>query len=379
MSSASPQSDSGLWIDRRWMRRALALAACGTGWTAPNPLVGCVLVRAGERIGEGYHTRLGGPHAEAIALEQAGGYARGATAYITLEPCTHYGHTSPCVERLIEAGVARVVVAMVDPNPVVRGAGLARLRAAGVEVIEGILESEAEAMNSGFCKRMRLGRPWVTVKLATSLDGRTATRGGESKWITGVVARTDVHRLRHASSALLTGIGTIQADDPAFTVRLPRGEGAHPLRVILDPHLRLSPTARVVTEPGSCLVVTASGRDQDQCDRLREAGVEIAILPLNRAGRLDLHALWEELGRREINSVLVEAGPTLAGAILCDGEMDRLVVYQAPMLLGSDSQAMFSGLAVERMADQIGLRILSRCNMGPDLKVVAVPTFSDCG
>ena len=354
------------------MRRALTLARRGTGWTDPNPKVGCVLVRDGRIVGEGFHERVGGPHAEVRALQRAGESGRGATAYVTLEPCSHHGRTPPCADRLVEAGVARVVAAMEDPDPRVRGRGLARLGDAGIAVDSGILAAPAEALNAGFAKRARTGRPWVTLKLAASLDGRTATRSGESQWITGESARADVHRLRHAHSAILTGSGTVRADDPSLTARVPEG-GAHPLRVILDSRLATAPGARVVTGPGRCLLFTDKTADPVRRRHLEEAGAEVVGLESGPGGRLPLGEVLAELGRREISSVLVECGATLAGALLRGGWVDRLVAYVAPSVIGAGGRAMFEGPPIGSMAERVELEVLERLPLGPDLRVVAVP------
>lgn len=354
------------------MRRALALARRGLGRTDPNPAVGCVLVRDGRVVGEGYHTRAGAPHAEVEALERAGEAAAGACAYLTLEPCSHTGRTPPCADRLIEAGVRRVIAAVSDPDPRVRGRGLNRLAEAGVGVESGVFAEEAEAVNAGFFKRARTGLPWVTLKLAVSLDGRTATRAGESRWITSEAARSDVHRLRHRHSAILTGSGTVLADDPALTARVPGGS-SHPLRVVLDSSLRTAAGARVVTGPGRCLVFSSREAGRDRRRGLEKAGAEVLALPGGAEGGIALEGVWEELGRREVNSVLVECGATLAGSALRGGWVDRLVVYQAPSLLGGGSRAMLSGPPIEAMGERLETEILERRPIGPDLRITARP------
>ncbi|MFA9461911.1 bifunctional diaminohydroxyphosphoribosylaminopyrimidine deaminase/5-amino-6-(5-phosphoribosylamino)uracil reductase RibD [Thiohalorhabdus methylotrophus] len=358
--------------DTRHMRRALALARRGVGWTDPNPMVGCVLVRDGRVVGEGYHPRVGGPHAEASALERAGEAARGATAYVTLEPCSHYGRTPPCADRLLEAGVARVVAALEDPYERVQGRGLARLDAAGIATESGLLEAEAEGVNAGFFKRIRTGIPWVTLKLATSLDGHTATGSGESQWITSEAARADVHRLRHAHAAILTGSGTVLADDPSLTARLPEG-GAHPWRVVLDSRLRTPPGAKVIAGPGRALVVGARNAPDGRRQALEDAGAEVLGLDPDGEGVPTLDGVFRELGRREVSSVLVECGATLAGALLRGGWVDRLVAYQAPSIIGVGGRGMFDGPPIGSMAERVGLRVLERRSLGPDLKLVAVP------
>ncbi|HKJ71517.1 MAG TPA: bifunctional diaminohydroxyphosphoribosylaminopyrimidine deaminase/5-amino-6-(5-phosphoribosylamino)uracil reductase RibD [Gammaproteobacteria bacterium] len=360
--------------DRRFMRRALALARRGLGWTDPNPMVGCVLVRDGAIVGEGYHGRAGGAHAEAAALERAGEAAAGATAYVTLEPCSHHGRTPPCADRLVEAGLSRVVAAMEDPDPRVSGRGFDRLRRGRVKVASGVLAESAEALNAGFAKRARTGRPWLTLKLAASLDGYTATGAGESQWITSAAARADVHRMRHAHAAIVTGSGTVLADDPALTARIPEG-GNHPLRVVLDSRLRTGPGHRVVTGPGRCLIAAGVEAPAERRRALEDAGAEVLALPVGSDGRLDLGALWHELGRREINAVLAECGATLAGALLRGGWVDRLVAYQAPSIIGAGGRPMFAGEAIERMDQRIELEILERRAIGPDLRITAKPGF----
>jgi diaminohydroxyphosphoribosylaminopyrimidine deaminase/5-amino-6-(5-phosphoribosylamino)uracil reductase len=352
--------------DRFWMRRALALAEGGRYTAAPNPLVGCVLVRGGQLIGQGFHRRAGEGHAEVLALAEAGPRAAGATVYVTLEPCAHHGRTPPCAEALIAAGVARVVAAMPDPNLRVAGQGLARLRAAGIAVDCGVLADEAAALNPGFLKRMTSGRPYVRVKMAQSLDGRSALADGAARWITGPAARADVQRWRARSQAIVTGVGTVLADDPQLTVRdVP--DAPQPLRVVLDSQLRTPPTARLLREPGTTLIATSSA-DTARAAELATAGAELLALPAGAAG-VDLHALLDELGRRECNEVLVEAGPRVAGAFLAAGLADELVVYIAPHLLGHDARPAFELPLLTRMADRLDLAPLDVLSFGPDLRL----------
>lgn len=359
--------------DVKHMARAVELARRGWYDTPPNPRVGCVLVRDGEVIGEGWHARTGEAHAEVNALHDAGG-AQGATAYVTLEPCSHHGRTPPCTAALIEAGVARVVVGVRDANPKVAGSGIEALAAAGIEVDEGVLEDECRALNPGFEMRMTRGRPRVRVKLAMSLDGRTAGAGGESRWITGEAARADVHRLRAESGAVLTGVGTLLADDPSLTVRLPADEAPagnwrQPLRVVLDSRLRLPPAARMLGLPGRTLVFTAveSGREWDA---LAAAGAELRRVPEADDG-LDLEAVLRALAGEEINDVLVEAGPTLSGALVGAGLADELVLYVAPSLIGDGGRALLHLPGVRRFADRLPLRIADVREIGGDWRVVA--------
>lgn len=354
--------------DARAMALALQLAERGVNTTDPNPRVGCVIIKDGQRVGEGWHERAGEPHAEVYALRQAGGAARGATAYVTLEPCCHHGRTPPCTDALIGAGVARVVAAMRDPNPQVAGQGLDALRRAGIEVEVGLMEEQAAALNPGFIRRMRGGRPYVRVKLAASLDGRSAMASGESKWITAEPARIDVHRLRARSSVILTGIGTVLADDPALTVRMIAAE-RQPWRVIVDSKLNLPVTARVLAGPGLTLVVTAS-EDSDRAERLRLAGAEVLHLPgLN--GEVNLAALMTHLGGRSANEILVEAGATLCGALLAERLVDELIIYFAPHLMGAQARGMFAIPGLDRMQDRMSLEVQDVRAVGGDWRVVA--------
>jgi diaminohydroxyphosphoribosylaminopyrimidine deaminase / 5-amino-6-(5-phosphoribosylamino)uracil reductase len=359
--------------DRRWMARALELARQGLYSAAPNPRVGCVIAAGDTLLGEGFHARTGGPHAEVEALAAARARARGATAYLGLEPCSHHGRTPPCAEALVTAGVARVVAAIEDPNPRVAGRGFATLRKVGVRVDSGLLAAEAAALNAGFISRMGRGRPRVTVKLGASLDGRTAMASGESQWITGAAAREDVQRLRGESCAIVTGIGTVLADDPRLDLRLPETLtlGRQPLRVVLDGGLRLSPRARILAAPGQALVCTAHERSP-AADALREAGAEVEALPRDERG-LDLAALLVLLAGRECNEVLVEAGPALAGAFVAAGLVDRLVVYLAPALLGSSARGMFALPGLTRMAERVQWRFTDVRPVGDDLRITAEP------
>ncbi len=360
--------------DYEYMARALQLAERGLYTTDPNPRVGCVLVRDGEVVGEGWHERAGEPHAEIHALHAAGEQARGGTAYVTLEPCCHYGRTPPCTDALIAAGVARVVVAMPDPNPRVAGAGLTKLHAAGIAVESGVLAVQAEALNPGFVSRMRRQRPYVRCKLAMSLDGRTAMASGESKWITGAEARADVQRLRARSSAIVTGAGTVLADDPSLTVRLDEfaADGARqPLRVVLDTHLSVSASARLFREPGQTLVLTASDA-KGQLAALAQAGADIVQVPAV-AGGLDLAAVMDELAAREINEVLLETGAVLAGAMLRAGLIDELIVYVAPLLMGDGARGLFHLPGLTQMDERVALEIRDVRAVGRDWRITAVP------
>jgi diaminohydroxyphosphoribosylaminopyrimidine deaminase/5-amino-6-(5-phosphoribosylamino)uracil reductase len=358
--------------DNRHMARALHLAARGLYTTDPNPRVGCVLVNDGRIVGEGWHAYAGGPHAEINALARAGAGAAGATAYVTLEPCCHQGRTPPCTEALIKAGVQRVVFAMRDPNPQVTGAGGSALQAAGIEVLSGVLAVEAGRLNPGFKLRMRAGRPWVRCKLAMSLDGRTAMASGESQWITGSAARRDVHHLRARSSAIMTGIDTVLADDPSLTARLEDdryAEVRQPLRVILDSRLRLPATARLLDMPGDTLVFTGMDASTERA-RFGHVAVSVITVPI-KSGRLDLVAVLQHLGSLEINEVHVEAGATLSGALLQAGLVDELVIYMAPHLMGDTARGLFSLPGLDSMADRIQLAIADIRAVGQDWRITA--------
>ena len=361
--------------DRRHMTRALDLARRGLYSTDPNPRVGCVIARGGHVVGEGWHRYAGEPHAEIHALAAAGGDSRGATAYVTLEPCRHTGRTGPCTRGLIEAGVAKVVAAMPDPDPRVAGQGFAKLSEAGIEVETGLLEASARALNRGFVSRHERGRPWVRCKLAATLDGRTATAAGESRWITGEAARADVHRLRAQAGAILTGIGTLLADDPRLDARLedtgrPAPPMRPPMRVIVDSRLRTPPAARVLSAPGDVLIATTG--DAGRRGALVEAGAEIVPLP-DAGGRVSLPALMAALAGRGVNEVHTECGPVLAGALLESALVDEIVVYLAPALLGGTARGMFTLPGVTAMRDRIGLEITGVSRLGADLRIDAVP------
>ena len=366
--------------DYAFMAQALRLARHGLYTAEPNPRVGCVLVREGRVVGEGWHRRAGGPHAERIALAQAGQAAHGATAYVTLEPCCHHGKTPPCTDALLTAGVARVVAAMVDPNPLVAGQGLAQLRAAGVAVESGVMEAQAGDLNPGFVKRMATGLPFVRCKLAASLDGRTAMASGESRWITGEAARRDVQRLRARSSAILTGVGTVLADNPSLNVRLDPAEipglgpgeaPRQPLRVVVDSGLRTPAGARLLSLPGRTLIACAV-RDPQTAAPLEAAGAQIRVCPDGK-GRVDLEALLRHLAAAEVNEILVEAGPTLAGALLGAGLVDELILYLAPHLMGDAGRGLFHLPGIRSMAERIALTLTDVRAVGSDWRLTARP------
>jgi diaminohydroxyphosphoribosylaminopyrimidine deaminase/5-amino-6-(5-phosphoribosylamino)uracil reductase len=352
--------------DRRHMARALELARRGLYTTTPNPRVGCVVVRGGEVVGEGWHERAGERHAEAIALEAAGGKAAGATAYVTLEPCAHHGRTPPCSEALIQSRLARVVAALRDPNPLVAGKGLQALAAGGVTAECGLMEEEARELNIGFISRMTRSRPWVRLKIAASLDGKTALLNGRSQWITGLEARRDGHHWRARACAVLTGIGTVKDDDPQLTVReveTPR----QPVRVVVDSRLETAVSARVL---GSGTIVAAAERDPARTAALEEKGAEVIALP-NASGKVDLAALLRELGRRGMNEVHVEAGFKLNGSLLGEGLVDELLIYLAPILLGDAARGMFSLAALEDLTQGRALELRDMGRVGQDIRVIA--------
>ena len=353
--------------DEHYMRHALGLAALGLNTTDPNPRVGCVLVRDGRVVGEGWHERAGGPHAEVCALQSAGAEARGATAYVSLEPCAAQGRTPPCTAALVAAGVTRVVYAAADPTPQMAG-GAGRLRAAGLEVSGGLLAEEARELNVGFFSRHQRQLPWVRVKLGASLDGRTALAGGESRWITGSRARADVQLFRARSSVVLTGSGTVLVDDPTLNVRLD-GASRQPLRVVLDSQLRVSPTARMLTGEGPAAVFTASG-DAGRRAALERLGVRVELLPA-AAGGIDLPAALARLAALQANEVWVEAGPRLAGALLTARLVDELVVYMAPCLLGPQAQPLAQLPLLERLDERLSLSFHSVERIGEDLRIIA--------
>ncbi|WP_348766858.1 bifunctional diaminohydroxyphosphoribosylaminopyrimidine deaminase/5-amino-6-(5-phosphoribosylamino)uracil reductase RibD [uncultured Salinisphaera sp.] len=356
------------------MQRAIELARRGWYTTRPNPRVGCVIVRGETVIGEGWHERAGEDHAEKAALADVarrGASARGATAYVTLEPCSHTGRTAPCVDALIEAGVERVVVGATDPNPQVNGQGIGRLREAGIEVITDVVADRCRALNPGFEKRMRESRPRVRVKLAMSLDGRTAAADGTSQWITGDVAREDVHRLRAESGVVMVGRGTLVADDPGLNVRL-KGQWPQPLPAVLDTRLQITPSARLFETASKVLVYTAC-TDRERIDLLEQAGAEIVTLGSDKDG-LDLPAVLADLGEREINDVLVESGPQLAGALADAGLVDEYVIYMAPKLLGDGGRGLLHMPGIATLADAPNLVIDSVEPLGRDWRITARPS-----
>jgi diaminohydroxyphosphoribosylaminopyrimidine deaminase/5-amino-6-(5-phosphoribosylamino)uracil reductase len=351
------------------MRAALALARRGLGNAWPNPAVGCVLVKDGRVIGRGWTQPGGRPHAETEALRRAGNAARGATAYVTLEPCSHHGRTPPCCEALAGAGIARVVMAMRDPDPRVNGRGLAMLRGAGIVVEEGLLEAEARALNAGFFRRIQAGMPVVTLKLASTLDGRIATASGESRWITGEAARREVHALRARHDAILVGSGTVLADDPDLTCRIPGMERVPMLRVVADARLRTPPAARLVqgAQPAPALIITAPGHPPAAQAPFIAAGADIVTVPAHAAGGLDLPSLLRALGRRGVTRVLAEGGAGLAAALLRQGLVDRLIWFHAPAVMGGDGHPALEGLRLAALSAMPRFRRTAQRALGDDM------------
>jgi diaminohydroxyphosphoribosylaminopyrimidine deaminase/5-amino-6-(5-phosphoribosylamino)uracil reductase len=353
--------------DESLMARALQLAQLGLYTTDPNPRVGCVLVRNGEVVGEGWHRKAGEPHAEAAALAQAGNRARGATAYVTLEPCSHHGRTPPCADALIAAGLKRVIVAMIDPNPLVRGQGLERLRAAGIEVRSGLLQAQAEALNAGFVKRMRNGMPLLRVKMGASLDGRTALANGVSQWITSDASRADVQQWRARSSAVLTGVGTVLADNPQLNVRATEIEmlGRQPLRVICDSNLRTPATAQLVQSKGTLIYTTVAPQAVGLAEVIQVSADQSGV---DQSG-VDMMAVLQDLGRRGCNEVLVEAGARLSGRLFELQLVDELLLYLAPVLLGPDARPLLNLPLIDAMNQRIELVLIGTQSIAADVRL----------
>lgn len=353
-------------FDHQCMAEALRLAEQGLYSTSPNPRVGCVIARGGQIVGRGWHERAGEPHAEVHALREAGEQARGATAYVTLEPCSHFGRTPPCADGLIAAGVGRVVAAMADPNPLVAGQGLEKLRQAGIQAEVGLMGAEAEALNIGFVSRMTRGRPWVRLKAAASLDGKTALNNGASQWITGPEARQDGHRWRARACAILTGIGTVLEDDPLMNVRqveTPR----QPQRIIVDSRLEIPLTARILA--GGKVLIACAQENPNKQAALAALGVELLLLP-NPQGKVDLLALMRHLGQRGINELHVEAGYKLNGSLLAAGLVDEVLLYLAPCLLGHEAAGIFNLPTLEALAEKPSLKITDLRQVGQDIRIL---------
>jgi len=356
-------------VDHAMMARALRLAAKGLNTATPNPRVGCILFNDGEIVGEGWHRRAGEPHAEIWALRAAGERARGATAYVTLEPCAHFGRTPPCANALIDAGVTRVVAAIEDPNPLVAGQGMARLRAAGIDASTGLFAEEAVELNIGFISRMRHGRPWMRLKTAATLDGKTALENGASQWITGAAARRDGHRWRARACAILTGIGTVLKDDPRLDVRDVPNE-RQPLRILVDARLEVPTDAKILRDD-NCLIICASA-DKARQQRLLDKGIELLVLPATH-GRIDPHHLVKALAGRQLNEVHVEAGAKLNGALLQARCVDELLLYLAPLLVGTRARGLFDFPALEQLTHARKLNIRDIRPIGHDIRILARP------
>jgi diaminohydroxyphosphoribosylaminopyrimidine deaminase/5-amino-6-(5-phosphoribosylamino)uracil reductase len=353
--------------DRELMRQALVLASRGLYTTTPNPRVGCVVVKNGTIVGTGWHERAGLPHAEVLAMKEAGERARGATLYLNLEPCSHHGRTPPCVDAIVPAGVRRVVAAMQDPNPKVAGAGFAKLRAAGIEVESGLMEDEARELNIGFVARMTRGRPWVRMKIAASLDGRTALANGKSQWITGEAARADGHRWRARACAILTGHGTVRDDDPQLNVR-GVDTSRQPLKIVVDSRFETPVSARLLRD-GKTLIAGAVN-EAKRIAALEKAGAETVVIPNDR-GKVELFKLMEELARRELNEIHVEGGTKLNGSLLQAGVVDELLVYLAPSVIGDSGRGMFDVPELTELSQARSLRVDEVERVGGDVRILA--------
>jgi diaminohydroxyphosphoribosylaminopyrimidine deaminase/5-amino-6-(5-phosphoribosylamino)uracil reductase len=356
-------------FDHECMAKALRLAHKGLYTTDPNPRVGCVIAGGDQIVGTGWHQKAGGKHAEVAAIEDAGTAARDMTAYVTLEPCNHHGRTPPCTDALINAGIKRVVIASMDPNPRVKGSGQEKLLAAGLEVQSGLLAQQAEALNTGFMTRMKSGRPWVRIKSAISLDGRSALKNGKSQWISCEASRADVQRWRARSSAILTGIGTVLADDPSMDARV-EAEVEQPVKVIADSHWRTPPDSRILASQGKVLI--AGDGNKPVPEALATSAAHFLRLQLED-GQVDLQALLASLGELEINEVQVEAGSLLCGALLKKKLVDEILLYQAPVLLGDGGPAPFAIGPLESMEERTQLRVLETTHLDKDLRIRLQP------
>lgn len=371
--------------DYRYMTQAIELAKKGLFSTKPNPAVGCVIVKDDEVIGQGWHEKAGMPHAERVALAQANGLTEGATAYVTLEPCSHFGRTPPCADGLVEAKVARVVVAMQDPNPLVAGQGIERIQNAGIEVQVGLLEDQAQQLNLGFIRKMEEQLPFVRIKMASSLDGRTAMQNGESQWITGPESREEVHKMRARSGAVIMGIGTVLADDPSMNVRLSdevlaelnlTQESCNPIRVVLDPNLSMPLDAKMLKVPGRTILMTSREtveRSPEVVEEIHGAGIEMVAVSADE-DRLDIKSILRYLAMEEqINDVMVETGAIVAGAFIQSGLVNELHCFMAPTLMGNEAKPMFVLPGVESMQDKLNFSLQSIDRFGEDVRMILVP------
>lgn len=359
--------------DIRYIKMALRLARKGSGRTSPNPMVGAVVVRKGVVVGQGFHQRAGGPHAERIALEEAGDRARGGTLYLNLEPCNHFGRTPPCSPLILERGIKKVVFGMIDPNPQVQGGGGDWLRSQGVEIVQGVLEQECRRLNEFFIKWIITGLPFVIIKAAVSLDGRIATRTGDSKWISNERSRLLVHRLRNKVDGVLVGVGTVMKDDPLLTVRLPKGKIKDPLRIIIDPRLRLSNKSQILNDPDKTLIVTGDQVPFGKKKGLLSKGVDILSLP-EQAGRISIKDLLTDLGRRGLISLLVEGGAEVYGSFLSERQVDKLILFIAPLLIGGQkAKGMIGGQGVASITEALRFKEMKVKSLAGDILVEAYP------
>lgn len=362
------------------MQTAIALARNGIGKTSPNPAVGAVIVKNGRIIGKGYHKKAGSAHAELNALKQAGIKAKGAEMYVTLEPCSHFGRTPPCTDVIIKAGIKKVFIGMKDPNPLVSGKGIRHLKDAGIDVEAGILEAQCRGINEAYIKYITTKTPFVTLKIASTLDGKIATAAGESKWITGKAARRFAHRMRRDADAVMVGIGTVLKDNPELTTRLVKGKD--PVRIVVDSKLRIPANARVLNKKrGSVIIATTKGRDQvsgnrgQKIKKIEAAGAEVLELP-SKTGKVDLKALMKELGKKEITNLIIEGGSTLSAASLKDGIVDKIVIFYAPRILGKEGLPMIERLGIRRLKDAVSLTRLEYRKIGEDILVEGYVDFT---
>ena len=362
-----------------YVRLCLELAAQGRGWTSPNPLVGCVIVRDGRIVGRGYHTRSGEAHAEIEALRDAGDAARGATLYVNLEPCCHFGKTPPCTNAILKAGIVSVVIGSIDPNPLVQGKGAAELQSNGLALESGILEGDCKKLNETYWKFVSTRKPFVVLKVASSLDGKLATRAGESRWISNEASRAYVHELRHAYDGIMVGIGTVLADDPRLTARLPDGNGRDPLRIVVDSRLRTPPDAAMLAQDSEArTLIAATSVHAGRRRALEERGAQVVELPADDHGHVDLRALMTDLGQRGVTSILLEGGATLHAGALKAGIVDKVCIFLAPILIGGeDAPGTIGSLEIDALADAVRLEGSSMRRFNQDLLIEAYPVSKE--